>query len=1129
MKNLAKWREIPSFIQKIVRVMKISVFLVLVCTLQLSASVILGQQVSLQSGEMSVRQVFKELKTQTGTFFMYSEDEVDRNLLVDVDFSDVSLEVALDEICEQASLNYEIVDDYVLITKKALVVEQPVQQEKKRIKGKITDKSGLPLPGVSVLVKGTYSGVATDKEGIYIIDVPEEDVTLVFSFVGMETQEVVIGDQLIVNVVLKQGQSKLEEVTIRGGIFERRKESFTGTATVVEAEELKAMGTDNLIKSLSLIDPSFNIIENNISGSDPNALPEIRLRGSSILSAPGSELNQTNLSGDPNLPTFILDDFETSLQSVLDLDMNRVESVTILKDAAATAFYGSRAANGVIVIRTKQPESGKLQVSYNLSTDFSFPDLESYDLLNASELFELQKDLNILQFKSSGNYRDKASRIEQFVASGVDTDWIGQPVRNSVGQKHSLNLMGGDNHMRYMFDLSYANRPGVMKGSSKETMGLAASLLYKVNDKISFKNRLSVDRNNSADSPYGSFDYYAKMQPYFPIHDEDGNPIERYAIYDDADPSNSYHYFNYYNPLYESTVGNENESTYMNIVNNFSMDWRILSYLKFKANISYTHTSTNNEWFRSPESHYYWNETQPEQVGEYRFSDAIAEKYQGNATLSFMEEFNGHFINALLGVNVLESSARELGFSAQGFAAKGYSDPSFAAGYGIDGLPSSSESTTRLIGGLASINYSYKNRYLFDFTYKIDGSSQFGSEDKTAEFYSVGLGWNLHHEDFLKNSELISLLRIKGTTGETGSVNFSAYQAKDIVQYYTDSKYLSGLGTYLKGLGNDRLKWQTTETMDLGLELGLFDNRLSMTVNYYEKTTTDMITPITTPPSLGFSSYLENLGEMENTGFEFALRAQLIKKQDFNWNVHVSGSQNRSRIVSIGNSLKSYNELGDSDLDEVASHSFLVRFEEGKSNSAIWAVKSLGIDPATGKELFLTKEGLATFNWNPKDKIVVGDIEPDLRGTFGTNVSYKAFNLGLAFAYEFGGQIYNTTLVDKVENSPKEFNVDRRVLEETWKNPGDVVKYKTNYDSRGIQVANTPSSSRFVQDQNLVRLSSINMNYNIPNKICEKLKTESMRLSFNMNDVFYWSTVQRERGFSYPFARSFSIGLRANF
>lgn len=1108
--------------------MKLCIALLLVFTLGVSASSIAQKErLNISKNNISLEELFKEIQSQTDLSFVFNSSTISSFGKLNVMAVNKTVKEVLDGIFADSKFSYRFHDDIIIIYPKPKN-EKTAQDKRKYVKGKVTDKKGNPLPQVTVVIKGTTIGVPTNMDGKYIINIPAgEQIILVYSFVGMKTVEVKYKGQKSIDVVLEEDAEELDDVIVNG-YFTQKKESFTGNATVVTGEQIKTMGNQNILKSLSLLDPSLRVVDDNAFGSDPNKMPKIRLRGEAILTKPGFEsIDRSNLTGDPNLPLFILDNFETTIEKILDLDMNRVESVTILKDAAATAIYGSRAANGIILVKTKQPEEGELKVSYGLSTDFNFPDLGSYDLLNGKELIDFQKQIDIYGY--IGSKRDATLQIDRYIAEGVNTDWLSQPVRNAVGHKHSLNLMGGDKSMRYGFDLSYANNPGVMKGSSRNTVSIGVSLAYNLNDKLLFRNRLTVDKNSQKNSLYGSFDSYASMPEYFPLYGKDGQITPSYEYYDASGNLNT---FSRNNPLYDTTVGNKNTASYTNINENFSLEWRISNALKLTSNIAYTQLTSETNVFTSPLAMEFLNSSSPEDRGRYTYTTTKSEKYYGNMVLSYSKGFSGHFINTSVGVNISENKGTTQGFVARGFSENSPADPAFAMGYEEGGAPISAESTSRLFGLLASFNYSYKSRYLLDASYRLDGSSMFGSDDKTSGFYSFGLGWNIHNEEFLKDSYFINMLKLRATSGETGAVNFSPYQSKTMVTYFKEERYTGESGTKIKGLGNNSLRWQTTINNEFGIQFGLLNNLLSGNLSVYKKETQDMVVPITTPYSAGFSSYTANLGAMENKGYEFSLRGNIINKENLRMSLFLSAVHNESKILAISNSFETFNELSNnSGLDDSAdpnaiaavSHNFLVRVEEGKSNTAIYAVRSLGIDPISGREMFLTKDGEMTFEWDGKDKVVVGDTEPDLSGTFGTSIAYKNLNVSLTFSYNFGGQLYNTTLLSKVENTDKYSNMDRRVLEETWQKPGDIAKHRLNL------LGFTPASSRLVQDNDVLKLSSVNINYDVPANIYKRFSMASMRLSFNMNDICYWSKVKIERGTNYPYAKAFSVSLQANF
>ena len=1114
-------------------------FVVVMCLSFSSGAFAQQQKVSISVKNVDVSVVFRHIKEQTKLNFVYDPDQLVSMSSVTMDVRNVSVDSVLSKLFAGTSFEYRFEMGSILIRK----IPRKQEQEQMVVQGTVYDVSKQVLPGVTVMLKGTTVGTATDMQGRYQMVIPKTDKpVLVFSFIGMKNAERSFNGEKSLNVTLEEEAENLDEVVVTGLVTHNAK-SFTGNASVYNSEDLKAVGHQNLIKSLALLDPSLSIAENIEMGSDPNTMPKIRFRGESSFQGFES-IDKSGLVNDPNQPLFILDGYQTTLEKIVDLDMNRVESVTILKDAAAGAIYGSRAANGVIVVKTIQPKSGELQISYSMDLDFNLPDLSSYDLLNAKENLQLINRLGLYR-NNDGTLAPGYNEIARWVAEGVDTDWLSQPVRNAVGHKHSLNLSGGDNRMRYGVDLNYSGNPGVMKKSSRTNYGIGVNLSYNYNDRLLFSNYLSVGVTKSKESPCGNFSDYTTINSFYPIYDEKGDLYKSYYFVDQyGNLSNLWGSVNNEpsNPLYEAFVGNKDESTSSNVNENFSFDWLIHSSLRLNGRISYTKNQNETTSFLSPNSVTYKDygegmsdvTTEDEILrGRYTYSQVKQEALEGNLLVTWSRNIGKHFATASAGVSMSDTRSVVYGFTAQGFGGNDASEPAYAEGYEEGGVPNNSEGHTRLASFFASANYAFDSRYLFDFSYRLDGSSQFGSEENVAPFYSVGLGWNVHNETFVRKLNFVNMLKLRATYGELGSISFSPYQAKDIYTATKNDRYDGNIGVVLQGLGNENLRWQTTKSYDFGLTLGLFD-RFDFSLSFYKKETHDMVLPVTTPPSVGFDSFTENLGRMRNTGYELSLRAFAMKKKTLNVSVFLNASHNKNKILSISSALESYNKSIDTSEGKTeseykqASHKFLTKYEEGQSTTAIYAVRSLGIDPMTGEELFLTKEGKPTWTWNALDKVVVGDTELKIRGTFGVNAGWKGLYMNATFAYQYGGEAYNQTVVDKVENSNKYQNVDKRVLTETWQKPGDIVKYKANVTSRLVQYF-TYASSRFVQDLNYLQFSSFSLQYEMPKNWISCLRMESLRFSFNMSDLFYWSTVKRERGTSYPFARSFTVGLRANF
>ena len=481
-------------------------------------------KISIEMRNASLQDVFTALQQQSHLRFLYSNEDVDNIKVEQLKSEQEKIGTILDQVLKNTGLTWKI-QDHIIFIKKAKITVPPVESVK--ITGKVTDQTGNPLPGVTVAIKGTSLGGATDVDGNYSIEIPSgKEIVLVFSFVGMKTREILYQGKENINVVLEEEIKGMDEVVVTG-YFNKNKSSFTGTAKSYTAEELKQVNPVNLLSALSILDPSFKMVENNLDGSNPNVIPDFQIRGTA--SMPSTNELTSSFVGSPNMPTFIMDGFEVTAEKVFDLDPMRIESMTILKDAAATAIYGSRASNGVVVINTKQPEAGKLRLLYNLDVSFNIPDLTDYDLLNATEKLQLEKAAGY--FDPFGTIDQTEARERDYnyrlglVQQGYNTYWLDKPLEVAIGHKHTLSVEGGEKAMRYSLDLTYENVPGVMKESGRQRMGMGTMLLYRFKN-LTFRNNMTYDNVKSTNSPYGSFREYATLNPYYPYQDENGNYLK---------------------------------------------------------------------------------------------------------------------------------------------------------------------------------------------------------------------------------------------------------------------------------------------------------------------------------------------------------------------------------------------------------------------------------------------------------------------------------------------------------------------------------------------------------------------------------------------------------------------------
>ncbi|MEI3421070.1 MAG: carboxypeptidase-like regulatory domain-containing protein [Butyricimonas faecihominis] len=562
-------------------------------------------RVNLDMKNASLSEVFDEIKRQTKLSFMFSNDDVKHVQRKDYVIKNATLDAALKQCLEGTGLEYELTSNQVVIIRKAAVKAEKI--ERVTLSGVVKDQKGETLPGVTVMIKGTTLGGTTDIDGKYALTVPlSKDMVLVFSFVGMEAQEVAYKGQSKIDVTLAPSVTEMQEVVVTG-IFTRKADSYTGAVTTIKKEELQRVGNQNILQSLKNIDPAFQVLENNDFGSDPNRAPEIQMRGASSFTDMKDKY-QTN----PNQPLFIVDGFEQSIEKVMDMDMNRVASITLLKDATAKALYGSKGANGVVVIETVVPEKGKMRVSYSGNLNIQIPDLGSYNLANAAEKLEIEKRAGVYTDKygnpiTQQGYDEKYEAYYKEVLRGVNTYWLNKPLRVGVGHKHTLLLEGGDDAVRYGIDFQYNNVAGVMKGSSREVISVGFNMQYRYKSLI-FSEQLSVTFNKAKESPYGTFSEYAKLNPYWRAYNDDGSVKE---ILGDYEKANFQGTKPIYNPLTNADINTKNESTYTDVTNNFYIEWLAFQGMRLKGRLGIISKKDDSEIFY-PRDHTMFKDVDPD-------------------------------------------------------------------------------------------------------------------------------------------------------------------------------------------------------------------------------------------------------------------------------------------------------------------------------------------------------------------------------------------------------------------------------------------------------------------------------------------------------------------------------------
>lgn len=1089
------------------KVMKLTFIFMFAFFLQISAKGV-SQNITISGKDIPMKKVFKEIKKQSDYVVFFNYELLKDAHPVTINVKDGNVNEVLFQCFRDQPLSYTIENKTIVVVRKPAVVkplETPAPEillpPDIEVKGRVLDEKGEPVSGATVSVKGTQKGTATDAEGYFALAGVDEKATLVISGVNFETVEVKVkGRSDIGNVVTKVKAGTGEEVVITG-FFTKKKTSYTGSAITFKGDDLKAVSATNVLEALSTLSPGLVQVEQNSAGSNPNRVPELLIRGVTSFSANNQSVNQ---------PLIVRDGTIISVQDLYDMDINEIGTITILKDASASALYGARAVNGVIVIERKKIQSGRMKVAFNSISSIQFPDFSDYKLLNAKNKLEYERlaglyssDNNVEQYYLDSLYNEKIKEVNR----GVNTDWMSEPARVGYSIDNSVRVFGGADKTRYELNARYGTVEGVMKGDYRKRYGLGFLLEYYAPGGLSFSNRTTLNQVDTRNSPYGSFETYTLMNPYDRVYDELGNLIKTLS-------------WDHPNPLYESQLGSFYKVSTQAISNDFDARWNINKEFRLTTHFNFTYNNGGSENFLSPLSNTYKDVIDPTDKGSMTIMDNKGLTYSGNVVLSYNKFLPDNSLLTLnAGGNLNHTNLKTYSLTGTGFYSDDLQSINFAAKYPAGSKPAGYQDLNADVAAFVNANYILNNKYFVDGVYQVSGSSKFGANNRYGQFWSGGLGWNLHNEKIFK-ADWLDILKLRASVGYTGKVDFASYQALTTYTYGEDLNYLHGVGATPITIGNPDLKWERTLNYNLGLDVSLWNHRFNATADIYLRRTTDLLIDKTFPPSTGTMTGKENLGQMENKGIEIRMDGFVIQNKNVLWQVGANVTHNKNKILKISDALKQQNDLNNK-IDTVAP---LPQYQEGESTTALKVVRSLGIDPATGQEVFLKLNGDRTFIYDPNDKVVVGDLLPVASGNLFSVVTYKRITAAAYFAFRYGGYVYNITRATKIEGSDPRYNADQRVFDDRWKKPGDIAFYKDIADM------STPNqTTRFVEKDNTLSLSRLNFSYEFNPELFKKLSISKFAVGLSMNDLFRISTVKMERGTDYLYSRGFDINLNIMF
>ncbi|MFN3380275.1 MAG: SusC/RagA family TonB-linked outer membrane protein [Runella zeae] len=981
-------------------------------------------------------------------------------------------------------------------------VPNVIESQEQIIKGKVTDgEKGEGLPGVSVLLRGTQKGTTTNPNGEFSLAVPDANAILVFSFVGYEPQEVVVGNRTQINISLKVDTKALDEVVVVGYGTVKRSD-LTGSVTQVKSKELNAFPAANVLQTLSGRAAGVQVTQN--TGA-PGGGVSVRIRG-------------TNSIQGSNEPLYVVDGFPTSGSNPTVLNNADIESMEILKDASATAIYGSRGANGVVLITTKRGKSGKTKVDFE--TSFTSQSLiKRLDLMNAKEYATFY---NLQAANDKLNPYFTQAQVDSF---GEGFDWQNLVFTKAPMKTTSLNISGGNDKTQFSISGSFFGQDGIIKGSDYKRYSLRTNLSHKISEKFSVTlsstlSRLKTDRRDSEGGSRGNSMISAAISapPTLTPYNDNG----MYRVLAIAYPFVATDLINPLNFINEQT----NRIKANRVLTNAALIYNPIPEITIKISGGIenaddrTDNYTTTNFFNSP--------------GRASVSTTQQTSLLNENTISYSKVFGQvHSVSAVAGFTYQDFVNTSLSASGNGFL----SDIIETSGLGsaiTPGIPNSGYSKSVLLSYLGRINYTFKDKYLATVSIRRDGSSRYSEGNKWGYFPSGALAWRISNEDFLKSNTFISDLKLRASWGLTGSQAISPYatlnQLSSFRTVFDDAMYTTfSPGTRLPG----NLKWETTEQKDIGIDFGMLNNRIILTADYYIKNTRDLLNTVALPSSLGFTSTIQNVGEVQNKGFELGVDSRLFTGS-FKWDVNANISFNRNKVVKLYGG----DDILGGNVNVVVINDVTSILREGRPIGQFWGYLEDGYTDQ-GRINFKDLDGNGSITQN--DKTYIGDPNPNFIYGLNSNMSYKNFDLSFFVQGVQGNDLFNVSSIVNTIDYGFGLNMPKEVLYNHWTPTNTNAKYPIISRNTTTRVSN-----RFIEDGSYLRLRTIQLAYNLP---MEKLGVKWIRNLqvygsgqnlLTLTKYSWWDPEVNSRGGSnstmqgidhnsYPTAKSWTIGLRAGF
>ncbi len=1052
-------------LSKLLRLSLLQLFISVLClsfvhATELSAQKVLKERFSLEFKQQTVQQILDQIESRSKVRFIYNASIFTDNLKIDYRADNTPLENILIDILRPKNIDFEASRDQIVLRKKAAQpgvglfpkVENVPAIPLRVIQGNVTDENDAPIPGVSVVVKGTTKGTTTDIQGNYQLDVDQNSTAvLVFSLVGYTIQERSIGNQNRINVKMTPDDRTLEEVVVIGYGTAKRSD-LTGSVSQIDTKEIDALPVADVQQALRGRAPGVRVIQ---SSGQPGASVQVQVRGGN------SFLGNNN-------PLYVVDGFP--LTGGIDfLNPSDIATMDILKDASATAIYGARGANGVVIITTKQGKSGQSRI--NLDSYYGFQSTaKRFDLMNGEQYAEVANE----QLVNDG--RQPIFTPGNF----ANTDWQDEIFQTAPIQNHVLTFTGGNDKTRYSVSGNYFNQEGIIVNSGTDRGSFRFGLDQNVNSRFSFSTHFVGSRftfnNNRANNGHRGNNILSSAivaPPTVPVRDADGN-FSDVAPYPFS-PNVLQH------PLLFAEIFDQQKRT--SLLGDFSATFKITDELSFKTLLG-TEQVFNEGNFYSPTI---LRLSSPNGNASASFNRGLS--YLNENILTYTKAFASSMLTAVGGFTWQNSTSYSNSQSGAGFLNDILLNNNLGAAE-VTNPNSSNYSEWALLSWLGRVNYSLADKFLFTFSARADGSSRFGANNKWGFFPSGAFAYKLSEEEFIKNIEAISSLKFRVSYGETGSTTLSPFQSLNRlgVQRATFGK-TDVIGFAPVALPNDNLKWETTAQFNVGIDAGLFNERVRLTADYYNKSTTDLLAQVTLPGSAGFSSIITNLGEIRNSGFEFGIGADIVDNA-FKWDVFAQVSRNVNQVIDIGGS-----DIFGSGISLPFGAPINIA-REGEPLGLFYGFKEDGLTE-NGQIKFVDINGDGTIS--NADQTIIGNPYPDFVWSVNNNFSFGDFELNIFLDGSQGNDLFFAT-GGSISNS---FNTGENQLVDVYNNRWRPSNPDPNALYPKLSVgSNFRVSDRFVKDGSYVRVRNVRLNYNLPLSEMDVAWVRSLQVYASVQNLF---------------------------